>query len=241
MSRSHPNSPLRKSIDALPDEGLDGRYYGVYLCRVTTIDDPLKHNRIKVRYHWLEEDDGPVMESGWVNQFTSFAGPTNMARGRVFGMDWPLPEVESLVGVFFDGGDLHRPWYFGQPRYLEDDTGAPRVEKDKHRDWSLRINLQNGFEFGVDTEGNVYLTIPGDLRVKGMCSAFISATSELIMSGTNVELDAKAVLRNRGVTADHIPYPRPDEKSEVRERTIDMYTGPPGREDPGIGTIEDME
>lgn len=65
MSRSHPDphSALRASLS---DETFDGRMFGVYIARVTNNKDPEKQGRIKVRYHWLEEEGGAEMESGWV-------------------------------------------------------------------------------------------------------------------------------------------------------------------------------
>src|SRR5579862_4534978 len=82
------------------------RLFGLHEARVTSIDDPDKQGRIKVRYHWLEEDGAPVMESGWCHRVVPFAGPTALGkRGRLFGMNWPMPEVGSLVVVGFNAGN----------------------------------------------------------------------------------------------------------------------------------------
>lgn len=220
---------------------MDGSLFGIYLGRVTNIDDPLKHNRIKVRFQFQFDDEAAEMESDWLGEFTLWAGPTNMKRGRVFGFDKPLPEVGSLVGLFFNGGDIHDGWWFGQPRYLQDDTGAPRVEKDRHKDWSLRASLQNGFEFGVDTDGNTYMVVPGNLRVKVQVDTFLSSRGKFTILSSVQRLLALGVLRLLGVTIDQSHYPRPDEKEDIREMTIDALKGPPGRKDPKIGKIKEID
>jgi hypothetical protein len=222
-------------------ESLDGRLFGIYMGRVTDIDDPLKHNRIKATFQFQFDVESAQMESDWLGEICLWAGPTNMERGRVFGFDKPLPEVGSLVGIFFNGGDIHDGWWFGQPRYGQDDTGAPRVEKDKHRDWSLRASLQNGFEFGVDTDGNTYMVVPGNLRVKVQVDTFLSSRGKFSIAALTSRYIALGVLRLLGVTIDKTPYPRSDEAQELREMTIDALKGPPGRKDPKIGKIKELD
>jgi hypothetical protein len=237
---SQRDDPEIAAINSVQEESLDGRLFGLYFGRVTKNKDPEKHNRIKVQLHWQEEEGQPF-ETGWITQLAPFAGPTNMKRGRVFGMDWPVPEVGSLVVVGFVGGNIHDAIYLGQPRYLEDSTGAPRVEKDRHIDWSMRCALQNGFEFGVDTEGNTYMYVPGNLRVKIQCGGHISSRGPLTFISSKLRWVALSVLRIMGVTIDQTNYPRPDEAPELRDMMIDTFKGPPGRKDPQIGKISDLE
>jgi hypothetical protein len=234
-------SILRRNKDSVQRDSGDGVMYGIVMGRVTDIKDPLKHNRIKARFQFQFDDETVEQESDWLGEFTLWAGPTNMNRGRVFGFDKPLPEVGSLVGIFFNGGDIHDGWWFGQPRYGQDDTGAPRVEKDKHTDWSLRASLQNGFEFGVDTDGNTYLVVPGNLRVKVQVDTFLSSRGKFSIIAATTRLLALGVLRLLGVTIDKTPYPRPDEKQELDEMMLDTMKGPPGRKDPKIGKIKELE
>jgi hypothetical protein len=237
--KGHPNAA--DAIRASEDDA-SSRLLGIYFARVTNIDDPDKQGRIKTRFHWLEDDDAPELESGWLTRCVPFGGPTNMKRGRRFGMNWPMPEVGSLVVIAFNGGDVHDGVFFGQPEYHEDDVGAPPTDKDKHIDWSLRVALQNGFEFGVDTEGNAYAEIPGNLRIRGKCDVHISAKGILTMLAIGaVRAVSATVLRLLGVTVDQTNYPRPEEKVQLREMMIDAAKGPAGRKDPGIGRISDLE
>src|ERR1041384_4048610 len=239
--RSHPDA-AEHLLSRASDEEFRNRLLGIYFARVTNIDDPDKQGRIKAKFHWLEDDDAGEMESGWLARSVPFVGPTDMKRQRLVGMNWPLPEVCSLVVIGFNGGDVHDGIYLGQPEYHQDDVGAPPTDKDKHIDWSLRIALQNGFEFGVDTDGNAYMEIPGNLRVRGKCDVHVSAKGVLAMVAISaVRAVSASVLRLLGVTVDQTNYPRPDEATELREMMIDAAKGPPGRKDPGIGKIEDLE
>lgn len=239
---TRPDGVIRRGVHSAQNEAFDGRFLGLLLARVTDIKDRDRQRRIRARLQFQSEDGKKdSLQTGWLWRVTDFFGPTDMRRGRRFGVDWPLPEVGSLVVVFFNGGNVHDGYYVGQPNYWEGETGAPELEKDKHPDWNFRVDLQNGFSLGVDTEGNVELVVPGTFRVKLQTDAEVTARGEMSIAGTNLELNAKAVLRLLGVTTDHTPYPRPDEAGEIRERAIDMYAGPPGRKDPKIGKIPDIE
>lgn len=233
---------IRRGLNSAQNDAFDGRFLGTWIGRVTNIDDPDRQNRVRARLQLQQEDGVAEMETGWLTQVVPFAGPTNMKRGRVFGMDWPLPEVGSLIVVSFNGGNVHDGYWHGQPRYREGGTGAPRLEKDDHKDWALRVALQNGFEFGVDTEGNAYMVVPGNLRVKVQCSAFLSARGVFTFVAAKVRGLAESVMRLIAATHDQVNYSRqPVEDPDLREMRIDAMDGVPGHQDPGIGKIGDTE
>ena len=241
LNDAHGDEFATKSKQSLPRPESHHRDYGIHYARVTNIDDPDKQNRIKVRFHWLEEEGGPEMESGWITSCVPFAGPTDMRRGRRFGVDWPLPEVRSLVVIGFIDGNIHDAIWFGQPRYWEGESGAPRLEKDKHKDWAFRIALQNGWEHGVDTDGNEYKVTPGNYRHKCQCEYHASSRGTMTHISSKIRQVSLSVLRLLGVTIDQTNYPREDERAELREMKIDAMDGPPGRKDPGIGKFPDLE
>ncbi|MBI3654079.1 MAG: hypothetical protein HY231_23865 [Acidobacteria bacterium] len=238
---SNRNDFIGAGVNAAQGEYLDGRFFGFQWGRVTDNQDPEFQGRIIANLEWLEEE-GSEFETGWLTRIVPWAGPTKMERGRRFAFDGPLPEVGSVVIVAFINGNPADGCYFGQPMYFENDTGAPELEKDEHRDWSLRISLQNGFELMVDTEGNAAFVIPGNMMIKGNGNTVqISSRGEVIVMGTDATIEGKSVLKLRGVTIDQTNYPRPEEAEEVRQRTIEMYKGPPGRKDPGIKKIPRLE
>ena len=238
---SHQDGFIRAVIEHQDRIRREGRLYGTYIARVTNNKDPLALGRIKVRPHWLEDSDKPEMESDWFWRMTpTGSGPTKMDRNRVFGMDWPLPEVGSLVVISFNEGDPHDGIYHGAINYGESGLGVPALKKDKDIDWSWRMAMQNGFEAGVDTDGNFYLNVPGNMRVKVLCSAFFSTRGVFTIVGTRIRALALSVLRLLAPQIDETNYPRPDEAAELREMTIDAMNGTPGYKDPGIGKISDL-
>jgi hypothetical protein len=237
----HDDTFLRHQFHSHERIDNSGRLHGMYYARVTNITDPDGMGRLKARMHWLEEEGGPQLESDWMTRCVPFSGPTNLARGRTFGVDWPMPEVGSDVLIMFEAGDPHNPIFVGMPSYLSGQYGAPPLSKDSNTAWSFRICFQNGTELGVDTEGNVYLTVAGNLRVKILGSGFISARGCLTMMGIMVRVLSQTVLRLLGMPIDQTNYVRPDERAQVREMQIDAYTSPAGRRDSGIGNVPDEE
>ena len=237
--RAHDIDALFTRIEELERQHSE-RLHGVYYARVTNIDDPLKQGRIRVRFHWLEEPGSPKMESDWMVRCVEFMGPTDLRRNRKFGIDWPLPEVGSLVVIAFNGGDRHDGVFFGQPQYIESGLGAPPLDKDPKKDWSFRMDLQNGYSLGIDTEGNKEETIPGNHRLKVLGSAFHSARGVMTTTAVKLRHVALSVLRTVAVTHDQTNYPRPDEAGELREMNIDAMSGVPGYQDPGIDPGADL-
>jgi hypothetical protein len=218
------------------------RYYGLHFARVTDIKDPDGQGRIRVRPSWLEDEDQPELESDWLTRVLPWAGPTNMSdRKRVFDCNWPLPEVGSLVVIGFNGGDKHDGFFMGQPQYKESKFGAPPSDKDKKTDWSWRMVFQNGLEIGAGTEGDTYLNVPANLRIKVNGSIYVSSRGVITLLSLKIRAVAYSVLRLIGATIDQTNYPRPDEAAELREMAIDAFTAPQGRQDPGIGKIPDLQ
>ncbi|HEX8184723.1 MAG TPA: phage baseplate assembly protein V [Blastocatellia bacterium] len=236
-----PSGVIQRTLNSAQNNSLDGRFLGMLVGRVTNIEDPDKQNRVKATLQFQQEDGIAEMETGWLWQMTNFAGPTNINRGRVFGVDWPMPEVGSLIYIWFNGGNPHDGHYGFQPRYGEGGTAAPSLAKDDKRDWCFRLAFQNGTEFGIDTEGNVYLHCEGNLRVKVQGQTHISSRGTMTLIASKLRALSMSVLRLLGVTIDQTNYPRPDEAAQVREMMIDAMRGVPGRKDPKIGKIGYLE
>jgi hypothetical protein len=219
----------------------DERYYGAHRARVVDIKDPQKQGRIRVRYEWLEEEDGPPLVSDWITREVAWSGPTKLAdRKRVFDCNVPMPEVGSLVNVHFYQGDMHDAYFSGQPQYQEGPHGSPPTDKDSETDRSWRIAFQNGLEIGGDTEGNMYLVIPGNLRIKVGGATHHSARKGITEQSLNIRLVGYSEVRTISAHEDHSNAPRPDEAAELREMAIDSFTFPQGRTDPLIGEVTDL-
>jgi hypothetical protein len=238
---SHDDFLITRAVKAVPGTHLDGRLPANIWARVTDIKDPEKLGRLKCKFYWQEEEGVAEMETGWITRNLAWAGPTRMSRGRRFGSNVPHPEVGSLAILRCMNGDIHDLVYDGQPEYMEGDLGAPPSDKDDHTDWCFRISLPNGYEFAVDTEGNKWENIPGNWRVKVGGSIHISARGIITFFAPMFRAFTIGILRLLGAKVETHNWPSPEEAAQLREMTIDAMKMPPGREDPGIGKVEDDE
>ncbi len=207
--------------------------------RVTRIDDPLRLNRIKVKLWWQKELN--EYESDWLQQGTLFAGPVDKQRGiDAWGLDYPLPEINSDVFVFFMEGNPYDGYYFGVPRFGLNERASPRIEKDKKIQFSLRIKLPNGYEFAVGTEGDALHLVNGHYRSKVQGNWHQSARGKLKQTTVRLVQGALSIIKKVSPTIQEVHYIRPDDDPELRDDLIDMMDGVPGREDPGIRKPEDL-
>lgn len=233
---------IARHVKAVQHSALDGQLLGgLFIGQVTDIEDPKKLNRIKVKLHFQDEEGMAEMQTDWLKQITLFAGPTDTRRGiEAWGLDYPLPEVHQDVVVFFNGGDPYDGFWWGVPRYREDERSVPRIEKDKKKQFSFRMKLPNGFEFCIETGGSVGLTIFGHCVawVKGHLD--FGARGRIHMLGTRIVQGALSVLKKVSPQMPESHYIRASDDPELREQFIDLMDGTPGQEDPGIRKPEPM-
>lgn len=88
-------------FDTLADREQSHKTYGVVVAEVTSMKDPEKMGRVKVRYPWLGED----AEGNWARVAAPMAGN---GMGIFF-----LPEVGDEVLVAFEHGDVRFPYVIG--------------------------------------------------------------------------------------------------------------------------------
>lgn len=81
---------------------LGGLFYGVYPALVVDDRDPDQLGRVKLRFPWLDADQGPEV---WARLATLSTGDQSGA--------WFPPRVESEVLVAFEAGDVGRPYVLG--------------------------------------------------------------------------------------------------------------------------------
>lgn len=242
MGISHDDYTVGQLVRAVPERRLDGRLPAFIWARVTDIKDPEDQGRIKCRCYWQVDPEQPALEweTDWITRVMPFVGPTKMKRVRRFGVNWPHPEVGSMAILACMGGDPHDLVFLGQPEYLRDELGAPPSPKDDHTDWSFYIRLQNGWEWGVDSEGNEHKITPGNYRHKVLASAFVSARGIYTVFGAATRLVSLAMNRLIGAKVETANYKTAEEFLEVREMAIDAMTAPAGQKDPGIGKVPDI-
>ncbi len=86
-------------------EGDIKRQWGVVTALVTSLDDPDKEGKVKIKYPWMPKNSGAEIESYWARIAVPSAGNE---RGMMF-----LPEVNDEVLVAFEQGDVNRPFIVG--------------------------------------------------------------------------------------------------------------------------------
>jgi uncharacterized protein involved in type VI secretion and phage assembly len=158
---------------------------GVVIGLVTNVADPLKQNRVKVHFPWL--DDGH--ETDWVRIATMMAGGT---RGSMF-----MPEVNDEVLVAFEHGDTRFPFVIG---FLWNGQDAPPgtdvrdrkiVSKNNHQIRVLDASPSGGSKGALiieDAHGNRITMSNGHIHVK--------STSVLELEGATITLNGRVVAPN---------------------------------------------
>jgi hypothetical protein len=206
---------------------------------VTQNNDPLHLRRLKVRLQWQNED-GMQQQTTWVKRGTLETGPTDPRRGMEWGLDYRTPEVRQNVFCFFNAGNIHDGYYFGMPIFAEGDRVQPQLEKDEKHEYSLRWRWPNGTEICVGTDGSVSVLINGHFTVKVQGHAKITARGNLKLIATNVVQVALNLWKRITSTFVDNHHIRPADDPELKEDLIEMMTGTPGKEDPGIRKPEDL-
>ncbi len=163
-----------------------------YFYRGVVVDtnDPRKLGRVRVRVFG-------VFESGITNENLPWATPAQpvfAGAGVGFG-HFAVPEVNSQVFVFFEGGDFNQPVYWAEaPNAIyglpsEKDTNYPnrRVIKTKaglgvlidDSDRKIKIIHPSGKYIEMDSSGNVTITA-GDVTISGQ---------NITITGTKVDIN----------------------------------------------------
>ena len=149
----------------------ENKYYGLYQGIVTSIKDPEKRGRIKVR---CPEVLGGSTESAWCDPLVPVAYDN--------GGDFCIPTKDETVWLQFIAGDVNRPvWLGGWWQKNMTPLGKNYEKIDKIRiinyadctitmqDDTIKINVGTGKGDLIIEKGSV--TVNGDLTVTGKVSA----------------------------------------------------------------------
>jgi uncharacterized protein involved in type VI secretion and phage assembly len=153
-----PTTTLEALHDARRQEGLGGRFHGVYAALVTDVVDPDGQGRVRVRLPWSPDSGGAAYEA-WARLATLMAGAS---RGS-----WFVPDPGDEVLVAFEAGDPRRPYVLGA---LWNGRDAPPESMDSAgRNEKKTLRSRNGVVVTLeDADGRETLTLetPGGQRVK---------------------------------------------------------------------------
>jgi uncharacterized protein involved in type VI secretion and phage assembly len=161
------------------------RIDGVVIGLVTNVSDPLKQNRVKLHFPWLDDDQ----ETDWVRIATMMAGG---GRGSMF-----MPEVNDEVLVAFEHSDTRFPLIVG---FLWNGQDAPPGEDVRDR----KIVSKNGHQIRFldstpaggslgaliieDAHGNRITMSNGQIRIRSKCT--------LALEGPTITLNGRVVAPN---------------------------------------------
>jgi uncharacterized protein involved in type VI secretion and phage assembly len=203
-------------LDTLTDREPANKTYGVVVAAVTSLKDPEKMGRVKVRYPWLGED----AEGNWARVAAPMAGKE---MGIFF-----LPEVGDEVLVAFEHGDVRFPYVIGslwndkaKPPVSVSDDDKNDVRMIKSRSGHVvRLIDEDGKEkieiidksgknlISIDTakntitiasEQDVTISAPqGTIKLDAQKIEITSSTDTKIESGAGMNVKAAAVLNLKG-------------------------------------------
>ncbi|MGE0526251.1 MAG: phage baseplate assembly protein V [Bdellovibrionales bacterium] len=161
-----------------------GNQAGPVIALVTSLEDPDKLGRVKVKYPWLDEK----IESGWARIAAPFAGKD---RGIQF-----IPEVGDEVLVFFQMGNFQKPVIVGS-LWNGKDTPPSDVQEGKNHLKVIRTTASHKIEFS-DNKDDLYILISDGegknsikLNIKDGAIEIISE-KKITIKSENGEIEMKA-------------------------------------------------
>jgi uncharacterized protein involved in type VI secretion and phage assembly len=188
---------MTDGYDAGPPD-FAARMFGVVIGVVTNNHDPLGLGRVKVGLPWMSE----AVETDWARVATPMAGPD---RGIYF-----IPEVNDEVLVAFEHGNPEVPYVLGglwngeenPPAANNDGRNNVRVIKSRSGSTIRFDDDQNDPQIEIaDSSGKnkiVIRTADNSVTITATGDITVSAGGTLKLSGNNVEIAAKTVLRVEG-------------------------------------------
>ena len=132
-------------------DGDRSRLFGVYPAIVTDLEDPDSRGRVQVKLPWLGGTGSEV--TAWATMISPYADDDQ-------GVEI-LPEVDSLVIVAFEAGNIERPYVLGAA--WNGTTTLPRPASNDNNFRMIKSRAGSRLEFD-DTEGSakVAITVAGD-------------------------------------------------------------------------------
>ena len=183
-------------------DGDRSRLYGVYPAIVTDLEDPSNRGRVKVKLPWLGSVGDDV--TAWATIISPYADDDQ-------GLEM-LPEVDSLVIVAFEAGNVERPYVLGAA--WNGTTSLPRAAQNDNNYRLIKSRAGSRLEFD-DTDGSpkVAITVAGDssgavhkivmddagdsITIKARNGAEIKITS-----GGGIEINANTKVTVKAPTVD---------------------------------------
>lgn len=165
-----------------------------YQYRAVVLDnnDPDKKGRIKVRVFGIFTADIPTDKLPWAVP----AQPLFAGAGVDYG-HFAVPEVNSQVFVFFEGGDVYQPVYWaeapngvhGLPSELQTNYPARKVLKTKN---GIVIYVDDSaLEVKITLPSGTYVKIGSEVKVNHSSGSYvqIDSSGNITIKGTRVDIN----------------------------------------------------
>jgi phage protein D/phage baseplate assembly protein gpV len=203
--------------------------FGLVIAVVTSVKDPEKLGRVKLRFPWLSD----TYESDWTRVVQAGAGKQ---RGLLV-----LPEVDDEVLVAFEHGDIRWPyvlgglyngvdkpkddaklidgstgkvnrrWFISRKGHVvsfddADDGGGILIETGDAKQVlslnaaSTRIHVSSGGDVVIEGKGKVSITAGSDLSIEAKSSLALKAPQVSVAGDSKVEVTSSASLSVQGAT-----------------------------------------
>lgn len=158
---------------------------GMVIGVITNTGDPLKQNRVKVHFPWLDD----AQEMDWIRIATMMAGG---GRGSMF-----MPEVKDEVLVAFEHGDTRFPYVIG---FLWNGQDAPPGQDVRDRKIVSKNGHQIRFLDSTPSNGNMGALIIEDAHGNRITMSngkiTVKSTSILALEGRMITLNGRVVAPN---------------------------------------------
>lgn len=162
------------------------QYRGVVLDN----NDPEQKGRVRIRVHSVFDSNIPVAKLPWAVP----AQPIFSGSGSGFG-HFAVPEVNSQVWVFFEGGDFNQPVY-----WAEAPTGVHGLPSERTTSYPNRRVVKTKAGLGVlidDTTKEVRILHPSGKYIQMDSSGNVTISArDVEITGTNITISGSKVEIN---------------------------------------------
>lgn len=124
---------------------------GVTLAKVTNLNDPAEKNRVRCAF--ITDDKEAAKEMDWAYVMTPFGGNKS---GLFF-----MPNLNDIVLVAFEDGDIHRPYIIGSVWVSPTDTTIEpplKLAQGKNETYLIKTPNQSSIEL-ADKKGEETITV----------------------------------------------------------------------------------
>ena len=171
--------------DAELNAPVNSQFFSVYRAKVTNNTDTKSGGRIQVRIYGIHSQDEQEIPNSTLPWAIPALAPMGGTAQEGF---FSIPEVDSIVWIFFDGGNHNLPIYFASaPNKSNWNTSATTTTVIMNLgSKGIKIINSNGGEITMDENGNITIqaeqldiTSDGDMSINSGGSLEINSDGDM--------------------------------------------------------------